>query len=1283
MPTREDPETAVYEAVRAAVGDFLHTTGDTYLTVALTAAGDDSRMRAWREALARRVAPVVERVWLSAYRAVTPRPGPDAAPGAASFAAGLPDRSHGFLDRITDRLSTAATRARAHDMPGQQLRQQLAELLAAGEWDGQARTIARIETTATLSAGTLAAAFHRQAQGGSVNWVKTWMSRDDPKVRPTHRHADGQVRPLADPFTIGDASLQFPADPTGPPGEVFNCRCRLAVRPLSADSFAALTDGEPMSTPPATPNGAPGRVSFTIRFPDSLTAAASDGSDAVTVADDGTWSGPIGLVDSWSADDRLLLAPDGGQLATRPLPLPVLVQDRLNRGHDGAQLGLMRLDSVAVQDQYVIGRGQIDMADPDGVKLANKISGKYIRFVSMDVDDALERRVCLDDNRAIVRGCNPDTNQAARMGRIYETWRVMGATVLAHPAFPDAAISMDNTPGEAALADTPAAVPQDPAVPDPAAADGGGPTHAGIVLKAADTGRVIMLQRALVPDDPAGGQWEWPGGGIEPGETPKDAAVREFQEETGSTFPGELAHLAATWTSSDGVYQAFVFVIPSETDVPINPDQDSRATINPDDPDGDQIETVAWWDPASIPDMPALRQEVRDSTPWDVVAQASMESQPDDPTATQATDTPGTPDGGVAEAAQLADSAGAPAVDAPAAAGQCVVPDGAGGWQPGPCDAAGAVPAGPDGMAPAVPPQAASGPQDAAPATPGPVAPVPEEEGDPEDDAQPTGDDGDALIPIGEAVTDAPDPDDADIEGDGEGDDGLDADDIAEVVDEVADMITGEDEDDETEEGDAGPDVPDNIRAPDPAAGGGAEDVGNGCIKPDGTGGYVPCDCSDPDAVTANVDGTPLTYGVDDTADDRMQALAASAFAHPAFQPDTGAFRNPRFTEPTLTTVTDDGRVYGHLALWGVPHVAYQGRKVLAPHSPTRYDRFHVRPIHTSEGIVEVGVLAMGTNHAAPYVTAGGTVDHYDSTGSIVAAVRCGEDAYGIWMAGVLLPDVSADQRLRLSLATFSGDWRDEGRGLDLKAALAVPAGHEGFYVPKNAPTDRSGYALVASGALTADHVIAARTAPPAPPGKPCACAGRHAEVDMETRMRAVVAEFMAERAERVRRAALAAEKVNRLGQRRTAALVDRNKLRIELAVRKVNKLKGRAVKKKTDQTPGLRTPTALAAALEGSFPGVKQGTKTDAEFARKNWVQQTGKGGHLPSYIKRVADHLTAKGFDTSHAIATAVNVAKKTCASGDLNFPGRQNVKAASRSEACSAVAEWERMKAAARAS
>lgn len=81
----------------------------------------------------------------------------------------------------------------------------------------------------------------------------------------------------------------------------------------------------------------------------------------------------------------------------------------------------------------------------------------------------------------------------------------------------------------------------------------------------------------------------------------------------------------------------------------------------------------------------------------------------------------------------------------------------------------------------------------------------------------------------------------------------------------------------------------------------------------------------------------------------------------------------------------------------------------------------------------------------------------------------------------------------------------------------------------------------------------------------------------------------------------------------------------------------------------------------------------------RENWVD---KAGGLPDYIERIAKHLHyEKGMKISHAIATAVNVVKKMCASGELNFPGHQTANVGSQAEACAAVADWEKKKAGSR--
>jgi len=133
--------------------------------------------------------------------------------------------------------------------------------------------------------------------------------------------------------------------------------------------------------------------------------------------------------------------------------------------------------------------------------------------------------------------------------------------------------------------------------------DAGGVAVAGLAVLAADTGRVLMLQRALDDSDPAAGMWEFPGGHLEGDESPLAAAWREWQEETGS--PCAPGVQTGSWAS--GIYQGIVWTVEREAMVPVRSDS---MIANPDDPDGDQAEAIAWWDPETIPGNPAVRPEL-------------------------------------------------------------------------------------------------------------------------------------------------------------------------------------------------------------------------------------------------------------------------------------------------------------------------------------------------------------------------------------------------------------------------------------------------------------------------------------------------------------------------------------------------------------------------------------------------------------------------------------------------------------------------------------------------
>jgi len=54
-----------------------------------------------------------------------------------------------------------------------------------------------------------------------------WVTMEDERVRKTHKHANGQIKPINKPFTVGKYKLMYPMDESLGAGaeEIVNCRC--------------------------------------------------------------------------------------------------------------------------------------------------------------------------------------------------------------------------------------------------------------------------------------------------------------------------------------------------------------------------------------------------------------------------------------------------------------------------------------------------------------------------------------------------------------------------------------------------------------------------------------------------------------------------------------------------------------------------------------------------------------------------------------------------------------------------------------------------------------------------------------------------------------------------------------------------------------------------------------------------------------------------------------------------------------------------------------------------
>ena len=141
-------------------------------------------------------------------------------------------------------------------------------------------------------------------------------------------------------------------------------------------------------------------------------------------------------------------------------------------------------------------------------------------------------------------------------------------------------------------------------------------TAAGVLVKADDTRRVLLLQRSEDNHSHAHGKWEVPGGRLDKSEDAFDAAKREWEEEVGLDLP--KGKLAGSWTTEN--YECFVWVIKAEAKLDLSK-RDHKA--NPDRDKG-EFEPVAWWDPADLPGNPIIRVELQ-SADWALIGSAQKE----------------------------------------------------------------------------------------------------------------------------------------------------------------------------------------------------------------------------------------------------------------------------------------------------------------------------------------------------------------------------------------------------------------------------------------------------------------------------------------------------------------------------------------------------------------------------------------------------------------------------------------------------------------------------------
>lgn len=95
--------------------------------------------------------------------------------------------------------------------------------------------------------------------------------------------------------------------------------------------------------------------------------------------------------------------------------------------------------------------------------------------------------------------------------------------------------------------------------------------------------------------------WQWPGGNMDPGETPWETAVRECHEETGIVFRGEPKLLGTHFVSDRGEewpanHIGFIF----DGGV-LTPEQIDAVVLDPDEHSEFAVRTLAEWEREMAP----------------------------------------------------------------------------------------------------------------------------------------------------------------------------------------------------------------------------------------------------------------------------------------------------------------------------------------------------------------------------------------------------------------------------------------------------------------------------------------------------------------------------------------------------------------------------------------------------------------------------------------------------------------------------------------------------------
>ena len=381
---------------------------------------------------------------------------------------------------------------------------------AAGVTEPRARVIARTESHGARN--TVNAATVRRAAGAFGNpsaFTRRWQAAEDARTRPTHVEADGQTVALNEPFTVGLASLDFPGDPAGPPGEVIACRCTtITLIDVDALNLSASTDTltlnaaayqieeseMPWSIVEGDERCDAGEFAVVKDEDNELEGChatredaqaqlaalnAAESEDADTAANPAAmggrntvpWSGVLVVEGVPTGDGRQFASgsltwPEVGETVSLELPLGWMYE-RAHGGMSTDKVALVgRIDTITRKGNELHGTGLIDLDSHWGREAARLMGTRedpgFLAGVSIDADDPEDPRglnieYVFPDSCALEEMPDDEPLPGEEMAlecmmpemEIYHSGRIRAATLVDIPAYVEARLYLDEPVPEA------------------------------------------------------------------------------------------------------------------------------------------------------------------------------------------------------------------------------------------------------------------------------------------------------------------------------------------------------------------------------------------------------------------------------------------------------------------------------------------------------------------------------------------------------------------------------------------------------------------------------------------------------------------------------------------------------------------------------------------------------------------------------------------------------------------------------------------------------------------